>query len=279
MAITVKKKIKVYTGIIIISFSLTMCKTQKQSVPDETTINLSENNSQSGKMLPLITDKISYLDSLFSLAMKEAKNPTPQKINYKLLPIIGNPNIIDTLIEGEKYIKMVSWTSNPADFPDTGKYNTNKNDIWVTAAPTIRDSCISFYKTKKDANMRLRQLLGLQPFSVETFFLEVWIKPINLFRPCPDNGTEDTNCELNMPITVTEAYREWFNNLRASQYNDCSDTTFNQSGYPWTQLGYTYDWSPENPSHVGLSEFIITRDTDIYICGKYNTKKYCITED
>ena len=130
--------------------------------------------------------------------MKEAENPTPKKINHNLLPIIGNDNLIDTLINNEKYVKMVSWKSNPTYFPDSGKYNTDVYDIWVTAAPIIQDSCKRFYKTQKDPNMRLRQLLGLQPFTVETFFLEVWVKPTDLFRPCPDNETNDSNCGFKL---------------------------------------------------------------------------------
>ncbi|MFY0631754.1 MAG: hypothetical protein JXR05_15420 [Flavobacteriaceae bacterium] len=230
-------------------------------------------------MLPLIKDKLPYLDSLFSAAIQEAQNPSPSKIVNNLLPINGNPNIIDTIIKNERYVKMVSWKSRPSYFPDSGKYNTSTHDLWLTIAPIIKDSCTNFYKTLKDPNMRLRQLLGLQPFTVETFFLEVWVKPADLFRPCPDNGTDDTSCDLNLPSTVTPEYRKWFNDLRAIQYTDCTDTIFHEYGYPWTQLGYTYDWSPDNPSHVGLSEFVVTRNTDIYVSGKYSTKTYCTTEN
>lgn len=264
-----------YLALIMLVFSLTMCKTQKQVSQADSEINSNTDNAASGHMLPLVKDKISYLDSLFSAAMQDAENPTPDKINYDLLPIVGNPNLVDTIIGGARYVKMVSWKSNPTYFPDAGKYNTSIYDIWVTAAPFIQDKCIEYYKTQKDPNMRLRQLLGLQPFTVETFFLEVWVRPVDLFRPCPDSGTEDSHCELNLPETVTDDYRKWFNNLRAVQYNDCTDTTFHEYGYPWTQLGYTYDWSPDNPSHVGLSEFVIKRNADVYVHGKYPTKLYC----
>jgi len=219
--------------------------------------------------------KIPHLDSLFSAAMKDAENPTPNKISHNLRPIIGNKDLIDTLIEGERYVKMVSWKGNPAYYPSSGKYNTSKYDMWVTAAPFVQDSCISFHKRYDDPDMRLKQLLGLQPFNIETFFLEVWVKPSDLFRPCPDSETGDTRCGLNLPDNTTDEYRKWFNNLRAVQYTDCSNSTFHQNGYPWTQLGYTYDWSPDSKNHIGLSEFVINRNTDIYVSGKYSTKNYC----
>jgi len=45
-------------------------------------------------------------------------------------------------------------------------------------------------------------------------------------------------------------------------------------GYPWTRLGYTYDWG--NPdSEVGLSEFVITAGATIKIENVYETAAYC----
>ena len=44
--------------------------------------------------------------------------------------------------------------------------------------------------------------------------------------------------------------------------------------YPWTQLGYTYDWNPENKSHVGLSEFVIGENKNIVIKAIYSTNDY-----
>lgn len=232
----------------------------------------------SSPMLPLIKEKVSTLDSLFALAMIDAQNPDPSEIYRGLTVIEGNNNLIDTTINDEKHILMVSWKLNPKYYPKTGKYETGEYDIWVTAAPFIKDSCEHYYRTLKDpikVNMRLRQLLGLQPFSVETFFLEVWVRPDDLFRPCPDNETDDTYCGLSLPETVTKEYRRWFNHLRAVQYNDCTDTTFQEFGYPWTQLGYTYDWSPNSKNNIGLSEFVIKREATIYVRGKYNTGAYC----
>lgn len=273
---TLPKNIFYYSILPVLVFNFLMCK--KQTPPDTETTS-AEKVVSNDNMLPIIHDSVPYLDSLFSAAILDAQNPTPNKISHDLLPIIGNPDLIDTLINDERYVKMVSWENHPSSFPKSGLYNTGSYDVWVTAAPVLKNRCRDFYKTETDPNMRLRQLLGLQPFSVETFFLEVWVKPVDLFRPCPDNGTADTSCGLNLPDSVTDEYRQWFNQIRAVQYNDCADTVFHQYGYPWTQLGYTYDWSPENPSHVGLSEFVITRHTDIYVRAKYTTKAYCMTSD
>jgi hypothetical protein len=239
------------------------------------TLQAQDKDTKNTPMLPLIHDRIEYLDSLFTSAMLDAQNPKPSEISNKLINLETNKKLIDTIINGERYIKMVSWKANPKWFPNNGKYNTSSYDIWVTVAPIIQDSCRNYFKTQKDPNMRLRQLLGLQPLTVETFFLELWVKPADLYRPTPDNETNDNTAGLNMPSNVSPGYREWFNHTRAFQYNDCNDTLFKQYGYPWTQLGYTYDWSPENPSHEGLSEFVINQQTNVYISGKHLTSSYC----
>lgn len=255
-------------GLFLFQLGFSACKNEGEKPCDM------KKESRSS-MLPIINDSIPYLKSLFTAAIIDAQNPEPNEVFRELTTIEGNSDLIDTLINNEKHVLMVSWKSNPEYFCDEGYYNTKKYDIWVTLAPSLRDSCIHFFKTQKDPNMRLRQLLGLQPFTIETFFLEIWVKPDDLFRPCPDNETNDSFCGLNLPENVTPEYRKWFNDTRAIQYTDCSDTIFNEFGYPWTQLGYTYDWSPENSSHIGLSEFIIRRNSAVYIRSKQLTLNYC----
>ncbi len=45
-------------------------------------------------------------------------------------------------------------------------------------------------------------------------------------------------------------------------------------GYPWTRLGYTYDWG--NPgSEVGLSEFVIQGGATVQVAQVYSTQAYC----
>jgi hypothetical protein len=58
----------------------------------------------------------------------------------------------------------------------------------------------------------------------------------------------------------------WFNTLK--------DTSCTADGYPWTRLGYAYDWG--NPkSEVGLSEFVIKSNADVEVKGIYANEEYC----
>lgn len=271
------KAISVFT-ILFLLFSLVLsvsCKKQQTDINQRKSDNT---EIKTTPMLPLITDSISTLDKLFTAAMLDAQNPEPHEISHNLINLKTDKNLIDTLIDGNRYIKMVSWKLNPDWYPKKGKFNNQGRVIWVTAAPIIQDSCRNYYKNLKNPNMRLRQLLGLQPLTVETFFLELWVRPKDMFRPAPDNETDDNTAGLNMPENLTDDYRKWFNDTRAIQYTDCTDSLFHEYGYPWTQLGYTYDWSPSNPSHIGLSEFVIRENTDMYVSGEYPNRVYCSSE-
>ena len=49
-------------------------------------------------------------------------------------------------------------------------------------------------------------------------------------------------------------YTGWFNNRKNYIYSNARSYPAS-SPYPWTRLGYTYDWGSRN--HVGLSEFVV----------------------
>jgi hypothetical protein len=69
-------------------------------------------------------------------------------------------------------------------------------------------------------------------------------KQITSFR-LPD-GLEQTDPE----------YFDWFSGNNIGSYADLS------SGYPWTRMGYTYDWSGKE---YGLTEFLIAHDKTVTV--------------
>jgi hypothetical protein len=45
-------------------------------------------------------------------------------------------------------------------------------------------------------------------------------------------------------------------------------------GYPWTRLGYTYDWAP-GASGIGASEFVTRKEMPVIVKAKVPTVAYC----
>ena len=67
-------------------------------------------------------------------------------------------------------------------------------------------------------------------------------------------------------VTVNPEHVRWL----VEQKN----TSYGENGYPWTRLGYTYDWG--NPkSEMGLSEFVIRKGATVEIRSSSSMDDYC----
>lgn len=155
----------------------------------------------------------------------------------------------------EKFLKNNTQTNGNIDFA-----------LWVTAVPQVKQFCQAF--KDEDVNLRLKQYLGLAPDWNYDEFIELWVSPNDLFRPCVDAEINDKQCQAEIPKEFTKTehgqfYQQlYFKSFRAS------------AGVPWTGLGYTYDWG-NNQTKVGASEFIIKPNAPYQIKQVLKTRDYC----
>jgi len=61
----------------------------------------------------------------------------------------------------------------------------------------------------------------------------------------------------------------WFNGNIVYSYFPAKE----KNAYPWTRLGYTYDWG-NSISEVGLSEFTIKKDARVIVNSVSNINQY-----
>ena len=195
--------------------------------------------------------------------------PDSSKLYSNLVQINDcNDNLIRRYINKEEYILVCTWKQNVSFYAKDTVFNTGNWPLWVTTAPELKNRIKS--EVVKDTNLRLIQLLGLPPEAKYSYFVEIWVRPQDLFRPCPDKEITDGKCDLCFPAGTDADHIKWINENRISRYYQCN--LYDQ--YPWGQLGYTYDWNPDNKSHVGLSEFIIGTNKTVYINRIVTTGKY-----
>lgn len=210
--------------------------------------------------------------AVYQKAIENSMSPTEDKVYDRLVTINSqNENLVRKTINGEEHILVVTWKQNISFYQkyiDSTHYNTGSYQIWVTTAPELYQRMKKEHA--KDVDMRLKQLLGLPPNATYSYFVEFWVKPEDLFRPCPDKEITDNACELCFPKDTEESYQDWINKNRISRYYGCEI----DKKYPWSQLGYTYDWNPRNKSHIGLSEFVIDVNKNIVVNAIYTTKEY-----
>jgi hypothetical protein len=224
------------------------------------------------KTVKLADTKANDARSLYQQSIVNSMSPDSTKVFANLVDVNKqNKSLVWKEINGEEYILVLTWKQNISYYKpylDSAYYNTGGYPIWVTTSPEL----LKRMKTEKytDINVRLKELLGLPPNAVYSYFVEFWVRPADLFRPCPDKEINDKTCELCFPANTDAEHIKWINQNRIDRYYQCD--LFNK--YPWTQLGYTYDWNPENKSHVGLSEFVIGANKKIAVAGIYTTEEY-----
>lgn len=158
-------------------------------------------------------------------------------------------------------VTVVTWTS--WDGYHIGG-NTLGRDIWTTIVPQLKDRCKTF---TGNLTLSLDQLLGLPPNNDKTKFVEMLVKSADVFRPCPNPDIQKTECLQSFPQDVDADYANWFATTVLKSYHI-------PGGYPWTHLGYTYDWNPDT-SEVGLSEYIVRKGAVVEVTSISPTSDYC----
>ncbi len=206
------------------------------------------------------------LQTAYYDAIEDARVAEPDEISTDLVAITGyNKDLVWDGELGQSRVLVVTWTSWNGYNSEVEQSVNITRDVWVTVAPEVKE-----FSEKNDLSddalvLRLEQLLGLPPHNGKQWFVEMWVSPDYLFRPSPDPEITDHEAELNFHKGASEAYVEWFNSLK--------DESYGENGYPWTRLGYTYDWG--NPSgEVGLSEFVLRSGATVTVRSVSSTLDY-----
>lgn len=151
------------------------------------------------------------------------------------------------------------------------------SDIWVSRLDDINAHCREFPSglSPEQLVLRLQQLLGLPPVlsqppdSWKFLLLEIDQPAKQLFRPCtnPFPGTSGP-CREEFPEQTRADHKSWMAEQAFYAWQI-------PGGYPWTRLGYTYNWNPEAANIVGTSEFVIPAGTDVNATSIVPAIEYC----
>ena len=183
--------------------------------------------------------------------------------------------------EDKSKVLVATWKSNSA-YEKFLKSNTQTSSnpdyaVWVTAVPQVKNLCkkVSSHSSNDFPNAldnRLKQYLGLNPEWHYDVFVEMWVSPEDLFRPCVDPEIDDTRCQLNFSevepsVKNITSYEDFYKKLYYKSYRS-------SAGVPWTGLGYTYDWHQDS-NEVGASEYILVPEAEYEIERAVSTQEYC----
>jgi len=223
-----------------------------------------------------------YMEAVRDMALAETS-----EITDKLDPI-------DT----SKPVTAVSWiraNAAKAYRMEIGETITADGDTWVSLAPMLQNFCRAFVADQGNnldaLTLRLEQRLGLPPHSAKTHFVELEVKttndPAQIFRPCASPEVTTTSCALGPPQPCTAS------SGNGAECHTLNDFFFHQyytsygvslpTEYPWTSLGYTFDWSYgpiglDGKSQFiqhGESEYVIPKGAEVLVKAVHSTAEYC----
>ncbi|MFM6071691.1 MAG: hypothetical protein ACKPB9_08925, partial [Dolichospermum sp.] len=194
-------------------------------------------------------------------SIEDAKEPLADEVVNNLWALSpDNPQVKSRLNNGKLEYLMSTWkyTSNPTTDWPIGAKKLLPYQTWFTAAPQVKEFCQKYQATDSnipdniELSLRLQQYLGLilNKYSTKTHFVEMWVKGEDLMRPCIEGEINDSSCDL-LPLPVPD------NSPVVKTIYTNSYSNAKKEYYPWSGLGYTYDWGNPQKPHQGPSEFII----------------------
>jgi hypothetical protein len=216
-------------------------------------------------------------------SIEDAKEPLADEVVNNLWALsANNPQIKSRENNGKIEYLMSTWkyTSNPTTDWPIGAKKLLPYQTWFTAVPQVKEFCQKYQAIDSnipdniELSLRLQQYLGLilNKYSTKTHFVEMWVKGEYLMRPCIDGEINDSSCDL-LPLPVPD------NSPVVKTIYTNSYSNAKKEYYPWSGLGYTYDWGNPQKPHQGPSEFIINptpeKPVEVEVVSVTPTQKYC----
>jgi hypothetical protein len=192
-----------------------------------------------------------------------------------------------------------------ANFATQPPENPLRWDAWVSLPDELKGRCAG----ASDATLALQQILGLPPDPRPRAVYELSVPREKVLRPCisgsdpatptclpvfaaaPLHGEEEATPQkfADLPPDKKDAtYANLNNNYIALQkaYDDlrlASEQMWKSyhgkgPGFPFTGMGWSYDWGPAANTHIGVSEFVVPKNTAIKIEAVTPPSAFCGTE-
>lgn len=205
-------------------------------------------------------------ETLYKRAIVDAMVADDNEICSRLISITDtNKYLFWKDSAGEKRVLVLTWTKHASSYSEGSEVVNSWGEIWVTAVPEMKDWFVKNNREIRDTALRTEQLLGLPKGSKYTTFVELWVRPSDLFRPSADNEITDNVAQIEYPAGMDSSYRAWFEGNIIYSYFPMR--------YPWTRLGYTYDRGSVE-SEVGLSEFVIKPNSRLKVNRVYTNTQF-----
>jgi hypothetical protein len=181
-------------------------------------------------------------------------------------------------------------TVRVATFTEWGRpQNPLQKDTWVSLPAELSRLC----RGKPDTVLAIQQILGLPPTEVSQpdhkwQVISFAAPTARMIRPCP-GGTDISlpQCsagdvlksagdvpEFDKTIALFFLKQLWSSYRIGFVQTDTSGVRRN-FGYPFTGMGWTYNWDPTSASHVGVSEYVVRKGAAVSDVTTASPETFC----
>lgn len=209
-----------------------------------------------------------HMERLFEAAIADAMQVEPSEVVQDLVVIRPGAAGLEWSDEGR--VRVTTW-ERERWLRKPNRELTLPKEVWVTPDRVVQERCQRIDAPERELMLRLEQLLGLAPGDgAGRRFVELWVDPKDLFRPCPDPAIDRVDCSPEVdPAEIPKEHREWLAETAEEAHRPASE-----GGAPWTGLGYTFDWGGPY-SEVGFTELVVRRSAQVWVGRVASARDYC----
>lgn len=205
-------------------------------------------------------------DELFNNAVRDAVFVEEDEI----LPLVNiskdDKNVIWS--EDGKSVLVAFMHKYPDSYPAGENIELVWGNVWCVSAGEFHNWMKNNNEKVEDWTKRLHQVMGMPYTKNYTTVTALWVDASLIYRPAYET---DARSEMKTTYQKTgddefdDMYKEWFDGNIIWSYFD--------SAFPWTRLGYTYDWA-DNGQEYGLTEFLIFSGAEAKVEYTYTVDEF-----
>lgn len=195
------------------------------------------------------------MEALYADSVADAVNAEADEIE-ELVELTEDSDMV-TWNEEENKVLLVSWHKYPESYIPGESFICSYGEVWTFTDKEMLNWYDENSEGVEDWELRMEQLIGLPESKDNTHFSAFWVDIDEVVRPAYEPDVTGQVDPEDLDGSVLGTLEEWFKNNEAGSYLE-------EDPYPWTRLGYTYDWAADCDDY-GLTEFIILADSEIEV--------------
>ncbi|MEJ8574440.1 hypothetical protein [Microbaculum marinum] len=215
-----------------------------------------------------------YLQSIFQSAVKRPSyrkrlvpiNATRRKVT--VITLARTADVPDDFENPFPHTKgMLRFASRDDDTAVLG------HDTWISLPREIGPKC----KAAADPLLKLHMILGMPPQTGGWEMVRFRVSPQYIFRPCASDPSITTrHCSFDIPARPSgpiglEGTQSFVFQQIWSSYTE----GFKWPGYPFTGMGWSYNWDPDARTPYGISEYVVRAGSPVSNIRTFTPKGFC----